>query len=202
MSRSGSLMSAMAIMMRCSWPPENSCGYCFRRRSVSLMPTRSSRVLQRARICSAGVFGWCAAMASPSCSPMRMKGLSEVIGSWKIMPMRLPRSWRRVSGGASSMETPSKAILASAPYSVMLSGCRRTMLIAVTDLPEPDSPTSASVSPLFRLKLTPRTACTVSRSRRNLTSRLSMVRRGVLFVVIVLTGLWGQGRRAGRRRRS
>ena len=37
---------------------------------------------------------------------------------------------------------------------------RRMIDIAETDLPEPDSPTTASVSPLFIAKLTPSTAFT------------------------------------------
>ena len=42
----------------------------------------------------------------------------------------------------------------------------------VTDLPEPDSPTIASVSPLFKSKLMSRTACTFPAGVRNETTRL------------------------------
>ena len=42
------------------------------------------------------------------CSPIVKLGLSEVIGSWKIIASRLPRRSRRVSSGTSSRSTPSK----------------------------------------------------------------------------------------------
>jgi hypothetical protein len=88
-----------------------------------------------------------------------MVGSSEVIGSWKTIAifgplmssMRLSESLRRSS--------PSKRI--SPPLTmVFAAGLRRMMLLAATDLPEPDSPTIARVSPRLRSKVAPRTACT------------------------------------------
>jgi hypothetical protein len=91
--------------------------------------------------------------------PTRIVGSSEVIGSWKtiailgpLIPcMRLSESLRKSS--------PSKRI--SPPrHQVFASGFRRMMLLAATDLPEPDSPTIARVSPRLSSKDAPRTACT------------------------------------------
>ena len=46
-------------------------------------------------------------------------------------------------------------------------------VIAVTDLPEPDSPTTASTSPAARSNDTPSTACTTPSSVANETVRSS-----------------------------
>ena len=51
---------------------------------------------------------------------------------------------------------------------------RRMIDIAETDLPEPDSPTTASVSPLLIAKLTPSTALTTSSLSEKRTLRLSI----------------------------
>src|SRR3954470_16769926 len=58
----------------------------------------------------------------------------------------------------------------------LLPRVRPRMVIAVTLLPEPDSPTIPSTSPRSSVKLTPSTACTVpssvaNRTFRSLTSR-------------------------------
>ena len=85
------------------------------RRSASRMPTRSSssstRLLASARFQS----GLCSSADSISCLPMRMKGFSEVIGSWKMKLMRPPRRLRRVFSSASSTEVPSKSMLDPSP---------------------------------------------------------------------------------------
>ena len=62
----------------------------------------------------------------------------------------------------------------SVPSSVMLpldGSTRRSTLRATVDLPQPDSPTSPSVSPAATEKLTPSTACTVPIRRRNTPPR-------------------------------
>src|SRR5437868_2949398 len=50
-SRSGPVESAPAIITRCSRPPESSCGYWFRRRSTSAMPTARISSAIRSRAC-------------------------------------------------------------------------------------------------------------------------------------------------------
>src|SRR3954451_19585229 len=54
-----------------------------------------------------------------------------------------------------------------------LGSTRRTMQRAVVDLPQPLSPTSATVSPAWTAKLTPLTACTVTPRLRKCFSRRS-----------------------------
>src|SRR3954452_867448 len=49
-------------------------------------------------------------MVSMIWSPIVKLGLSDVIGSWKIIARRLPRSSRKRSSGASSRSKPSKRI--------------------------------------------------------------------------------------------
>ncbi len=89
---------------------------------------------------------------------MVIVGLSEVSGSWKIMPISLPRMWRIAS---------SDSVLSSWPSSLMLPptiepppGSRFMIDNAVIVLPQPDSPTMPSVSPGSTWSVTPSTACT------------------------------------------
>jgi hypothetical protein len=49
-------------------------------------------------------------MISPTCFSMVCSGFSEVIGSWKMMEMRLPRMSRISGGDAFSRSLPSKKI--------------------------------------------------------------------------------------------
>ena len=65
-----------------------------------------------------------------------MTGFSAVIGSWKIMAMRVPRRSRRRAGVASSTFSPSSRILPL--LAVSSRGSRPMTAWAVTDLPEPE----------------------------------------------------------------
>src|SRR5437773_2132987 len=82
-----------------------------------------------------------------------MRGLSEANGSWKTICIE-----RRC--GRSSvlprwvMSRPLRRMLP------LVGSTSRRMLRATVDLPQPDSPTSPSVSPMPSVKLTPSTACT------------------------------------------
>ena len=80
----------MAIMTRWRMPPESWCGYSSTRLAGEGMPTSSSIsiAIRRARALSTL---WCSRMASMIWSPMVKTGFSEVIGSWKIMEISLPR---------------------------------------------------------------------------------------------------------------
>ena len=79
-------------------------------------------------------------------SPMVKLGLSEVIGSWKIMASRLPRRSRSVWSGSSRRSKPSKRI--APETSADCFGNRPMMASEVTLLPQPDLPTRPSVAPL------------------------------------------------------
>jgi hypothetical protein len=86
---------------------------------------------------------------------MLCTGLSAVIGSWKIMPMRLPRISHICASVSAVSSRPSKRML---PMISAFSGKRPISAITVIVFPQPDSPTTPSVSPRSRLKLTSRTA--------------------------------------------
>ena len=77
-------------------------------------------------------------------------GLSEVIGSWKIIAMSRPRISRISSSVRSRRLRPWNRIR---PPTMRPAGfaSRRMMASEETDLPQPDSPTSATVSPGFTL---------------------------------------------------
>ena len=143
------------------------------------------------------------------CAPMVWTGENELIGSWKIMPMRRaadrldrlavpaqsrrcrPRSRRGRAAGCgrrrSQRPAPSSCISDS----------------AVTLLPEPLSPTSASTSPRPIAK---DTSSMMAIARAVLAERdrqvASTLRTGAARRCIIITANRGRRRRAGRRRRS
>ena len=96
---------------------------------------------------------WCS-MASLIWSPMVCSGFSADMGSWNTMPIWPPRKVRRVRSSAVSTSCPSKRIWPSyfAPSVSRISAC------AVSVLPEPDSPTSATRWPRPTVRLT---SCTM-----------------------------------------
>ena len=53
----------------------------------------------------------CRARVSPIWRSIRCSGLSEVMGSWKTMAMRLPRIWRSRVRDAPSSSSPAKRML-------------------------------------------------------------------------------------------
>src|SRR5689334_18729006 len=128
------------------------------------MPT--ARSISTARLLAAclPVFS-CISTASRSCRPTVCTGFSEVIGSWKIMEISLPRT-RRSSSGDSFRRSRSLNI-ASPEEIVFWRGLSPMMVMQVTLLPHPDSPTMASVLPLSTLKETPSTAPTTPSSVLN-----------------------------------
>ncbi|MNL31811.1 hypothetical protein D3C87_1536210 [compost metagenome] len=86
---------------------------------------------------------------------MLSTGFSEVIGSWNTMEISLPRSPRMCRSLIADRSSPSKPTL---PLSSARPPSKRMIAIAVVDLPHPDSPTNARVSPRATWKLTPLTA--------------------------------------------
>jgi hypothetical protein len=83
-------------------------------------------------------------MASVICAPMRLVGFSDRAGSWNTIAMSRPRwrcSWRSPRPTSSS---PSKQI---DPVTDAVCGSRPMIARALTVLPDPDSPTIASVRP-------------------------------------------------------
>ena len=91
--------------------------------------------------------------ASPMIVPTVMRGLSEANGSWKMICMSR-QSARNAAGSSADTLRPSNHT------SPAVGSISRRMQRPVVDLPEPDSPTSPSVSPGAMSKLTLSTACT------------------------------------------
>ena len=121
----------------------------------------------------------CNWITSSTCSPQVNTGLSEVIGSWKIIDIWLPRIFLSWSGVCCSISMGSFSCLNNIwPETYFAGGigsnCR--MDNAVTDLPEPDSPTIATISPRFTVKEIVFTAVVVAISVTKSTLRSFMCR--------------------------
>src|SRR5882724_5438900 len=92
-------------------------------------------------------------------------GLRLVIGSWKIIATSLPRTSRIAGSGSVKRSRPASLMLPSMrPFSC---GMSRMTDSAVTLLPEPDSPTIATVSLAATSKDTLRTTGIHCPSRMN-----------------------------------
>src|SRR6476660_487852 len=183
----GSQAIAIAIITRCCWPPESCDGNESMRRSGSGMPTSRSRSTARLRAARPDL-PMCRRSTSSSCQPTVKTGFSDVIGSWKIIEMSAPRSLRSSPIGSASRLRP--------PYSTSLAGSMiefsggssPSIASDVTDLPDPDSPTSATVLSRGMSNEMPFTASNVVwRSRRNEIRRLRTLTSGspVNFVLLM-----------------
>ena len=119
-----------------------------------------SRVASRA---AARSIPRCSRAASPTWSPMVWSGDRLVIGSWKIIAIRSPRI-ARITGP--SRGRPARSVLVPVAGSVSRtwpemrarSGSSPMMAWPMVDLPEPDSPTIATVDPPATENETPSTA--------------------------------------------
>src|SRR5688572_26055998 len=127
----------------------------------------------------------CRSSASATCSPTGKAGLSELIGSWKIIESLSPRRSRRRRGGTFRRSSPSKS---TSPPAMRPGGCGTSPMIesAVTLFPHPDSPTMPSVRPRSSVRSTPSTARTSPRSeakcvRRSRTSSRLLVLCNCVF---------------------
>ena len=84
----------------------------------------------------------CSSSGSARIWPTVMRGLSDAYGSWKI-DLHLARAKARAARVSSSAVTSSP----SRPMRPAVGSIRRSTSRPTVDLPQPDSPTSASVSP-------------------------------------------------------
>src|SRR6185369_4078852 len=116
---------------------------------------------------------------SSICSPQVMTGLSAVIGSWKIIDMRVQRRSRSRSSLAARTFSPSSRISPPVGFSALAS--RPITVKAITDLPEPDSPTRQTISPGLTVKLTFSTAWMRSAPAGSATVRLRTSRTGLVI---------------------
>ena len=95
----------------------------------------------------------CARICSAIWSPIRITGLSDEIGSWKIIAISLPRTRSSSSSDAVIRSPPrSRAEPANRALGERVSPIS---VITVTDFPEPDSPTIATTSPRSRVNENP-----------------------------------------------
>src|ERR1700712_660122 len=117
-------------------------------------------------------------ITSSICRPMRRVGLRAVMGSWKIIAASRPRTLSRSFSRAVSMSRPRMLRLPLLTWYAR-SGNRRRLSIAVTDLPEPDSPITPTISPGLTCSDTPLRAFTVLLYAANSMLRLSMANTGV-----------------------
>ena len=81
------------------------------------------------------------------CWPTVWTGLSEVIGSWKIIDILLPRSWRRSSAESFSTSRSLEQHRLRLDLARRASATRPITDSDVTLLPQPDSPTRPMVRP-------------------------------------------------------
>src|SRR5262245_8717320 len=147
--------------------------------SGSFTRARMPRILARRSPASSLVWVF---STSSICSPQVMTGLSAVIGSWKIIDMRVQRSSRRRASSAARMFSPCSRISPELGFSALAS--RPMTVKAITDLPEPDSPTRQTISPGLTVKFTLSTANSRSAPLGSVTERLRTSSTGFLASLI------------------
>src|SRR5690625_2783537 len=137
------------------------------------MPTRASISAARSRLARVGMAFRC--WISTICCPIERTGFSEVIGSWKIIEMRPPRSSRISRSLKPKRSRPSKLI--SPPVISALPGRRRMMLEIRVDFPQPDSPTTPRMRPRGTSSDTSRSTFARPRGVRKFSERLRISSR-------------------------
>ncbi len=189
----GRFRSAMAMATRWRMPPENWCGQASSRRAASGMPTVSSALAARSRAAAGPNRSW-AAMASAICAPMVSTGFSVADGSWKTMAISRPRTWRSSAGFSPTSSRPSSL---TEPEAMRPGGSIRPRIEKpVTLLPEPDSPTSPTISPASSENDTSLTARRGPRRVANSVERPSTASSGAL----IASASGSSGRGSGRPR--
>ena len=144
-----------------------------RRRGCRPRPAPST---ERARAARAETRS-CAVIASRIWSPMVSTGLSVIIGSWKTIAMRRPRTRRSASFGQAdelAALEPDRAGRRCGRAGRRARGAKSP----VTLLPEPDSPTRPSTSPRASEKETPSTAFTTPALVKKCVARFATSRSG------------------------
>ena len=88
---------------------------------------------------------WCTRYASTIWLPTVYSGCSEDCGSWNTIATASPRTFIRSLSGNPTISSPPSRI--DPVIRVRLRSCRPITAMLDTDLPDPDSPTIASVRP-------------------------------------------------------
>ena len=165
----------MAMSTRWRMPPENSWGYWWIRLAGSAMPTMSSSSMA-ARVAADPDARPCTSSASAIWSPTRTSGSRFDIGSWGTRPISFPRMVRSHDSSAPTRLRPSNHT--SPPSMRPFDGSSWLIAAAVVVLPEPDSPTMASVRPRWTSSDTSRTAGAQPPAVRNDTVRSRIASNG------------------------
>ena len=186
MMSSGWQARAMAMTTRWRMPPESWCGNSSTRCSGAGMRTRCRSWMAASRASLAFRPRW-SIRDSPICRPMLCTGFRAVMGSWKMTPMCLPRMPCMSVSLAWTRSRPWNRISPSRIFP-MGWGRRRTMDMAVTLLPQPDSPTMPTQEPLGTVKLTPSTAFSRPDSVSNPVTRFLISNRGSLTCYFSVVG--------------
>ena len=136
--------------------PESWWGYSSTRLSAEGMPTKCKSSIHRF-LTAFPLSPWCWWRFSAIWEPMDITGLSDVIGSWKIIEMRRPRNFLTSFPVSFKRFCPSNKIL---PDLIFAGGSSnsRTIDNPVTVLPQPLSPTRPRVWPSLSWKDTLSTA--------------------------------------------
>ena len=195
-TRRGAQARAMAIITRWRMPPDSWWGYQRTRSSGEGMPTerRSSTAVAPASLRSRSRWR---RSDSVIWRPTRTTGLRAVIGSWKIMVIWAPHTWRSSAGSRVVISWPANR---TEPLrSTSRVGSRPMIDRESTVFPEPDSPTTPRVSPRSKVRETPSTARTVPREVRKAVWRSSTTSRG-LAVTSSTSGNWRVEEGPARRR--
>ena len=135
--------SGGAVRRKCRWRPRcaGACRLTFRGGTATpgFAAMRCERTSARPPRVARHWNGWrlrARAAASPTWLPMENSGLSEAMGSCRIMAMRLPRTRRISASDLSSRFSPSNIIR---PLTMRAAGgSRRRMVSASVLLPEPE----------------------------------------------------------------
>ena len=169
--------SAIAIIARCRRPPDSSNGYILSACAGLGKPTRRSISSVRA-MPSFRPTRWCRNRGSLTWSPIVWSGDSDTIGSWKIIEMWRPRMRRNAMPSGLSFVMSRGGFLLPGAVKRILPPVMRAVLgrmpiiaCAVTDFPDPDSPTRATVEPGRMLNEIPLSAGTMVPRLSNSTER-------------------------------
>ena len=146
---------AAAIMARCSMPPESSWGY-FRYTASGSGSSAAARAASARSVRASRSRSVWMRRTSSTWRPTVISGSMALIGSWNTTPMSFPWTFRSSARSAWSSSAPSSRICPEKLH--CFRGSSPATAMAVTDLPEPDSPTRPRISPSRMVRDTPETA--------------------------------------------
>jgi hypothetical protein len=166
--KSGLSTIARAMLTRWRCPPDSVWGYLSMRSTAGESFTCSSASITSFSRSLPDLGPWMTSGSSTS-SPTRMYGLNEENGSWKI-------TWARWRNAISSLPRRSPMSVPSKTIRPPLIGVRCSIARPSVVLPLPDSPTTATVSPLAMSTETSVTAWIGRVLKNDLRTKKSTVR--------------------------